>query len=192
MSRHLLLRALFATLVAALVWTTVTPAEAKRPRRHSDPILEDWTNCVNGAKLTIGANDDVRLAVKSRGRTLVRTTVRLRPHHHTIWVLHNLPPVGVAVVDNPDTDPNAGGDGNEVEPTEHDGSSMRDKAATVKVFWRRPVGQTLNLGLASLTEDSLTYGTYRVDKCVLFPSTWSEGFDSLSSFWDPFAFTFGR
>jgi hypothetical protein len=181
MSRHSLVRALVFVLAGALVWTTVIPAEAKRPRRHSDPILEDWTNCKNGATLTIGANDDVRLVVTSRGRTLARALVRLRDHKHTIWVLNEVPDPGVVVIDNPDTDPGASDQirGNEVQPEPAD---SRDKAATVKVWWRRPAGQTLSLGLASVTEPSgPVFATYRVENCVLLPGTWSESFDALRS-----------
>jgi hypothetical protein len=182
MSRHLLVRAVVFVLAAAMVWTAVMPAEAKRPRRHSDPILEDWTNCRNGAKFTIGAGDDVRLVVTSRGRTLARGLVRLREHPHTIWVVNNLPEPGVVVIDNPDTDPGASdepGNGNAVQPEPAD---SRTKAATVKVWWRRPAGQTLNLGLASVNEPSgPVFGTYRVDNCVLLRDTWSESLDALRS-----------
>jgi hypothetical protein len=189
MSRHFLVRAVVFVLAAAMVWTAVMPAEAKRPRRHSDPILEDWTNCRNGAKFTIGAGDDVRLVVTSRGRTLARGLVRLREHPHTIWVVNNVPEPGVVVIDNPDTDPRASDD--EVEPDDFE--QRRDRAATVSVWWRRPAGQTLNLGLASVSEPSgPVFATYEVNNCVLLRDTWNESFDALRSWlWKFTPFSYG-
>jgi len=181
MSRYSLVRALFFVLAAAVVWTSISPAAAQRPRRHADPILERWIICLNGAKLTIGATDDVKLVVTSRGRILARALVRLREHQHTIWVLNNAPDPGVVVIDNPDTDPGASDQvrGNEVQPEPAD---SRAKAATVKVWWRRPAGQTLNLGLGSVSDPAgLTFATYRVDKCVMLPDTWAESLDALRS-----------
>jgi hypothetical protein len=193
MSRYSLVRALLPVVAAAVVWTTVSPAEARRPLR-SDVFLEDWTYCQNGARLTIGANQEgVRLVVTSMtGFPLVRLPLTLREHRHWVWALNDFPTdPRVIVSDAPDTNPAQAQPDNverELAPNEEPqpGETFTvtpqrlDYAATVRVWWRRPAGQTLNLGL-SLVDGQPVFARFRVDKCVLLPRTWSEHFAAVQS-----------
>jgi hypothetical protein len=192
MSHYSFARALLLLLVGLLVWTTVAPAEAKRPRRYSDEILEDWTVCKNGGEFTIGAGAPtdvprtepvrVRLVVTSRGQVLVNLRVRLRFHPHTIWVLNDLPTLGVPVIASPDTDPRASDDvqGNQVQPDAFE--ERRDWATTVKVLWWRLVGRTVNIGLGpSDQSQQITFATYEVEDCVLLPGKRFHSFAALNT-----------
>jgi hypothetical protein len=190
MSRYSLARALLLVLVGVFVWTTVTAAEAKRPRRYSDEILEDWTVCKNGGQFTIGAGAGVastnpvrvKLVVTSAsGRVLANRRVRLRYHPHTIWVLNDLPDAGVPVIANPDTDPRANDDGQGNHVTPDDRDQERNWAKTVRVFWSPPTRGLVNIGLGPVDQPQPTFAKYYVENCLLLRGNRSESFASLAS-----------
>ena len=208
MSRHSLVRALLSVVAAAVVWTTVTSAEARRPQR-AEVFLEDWTNCRNGARLTIGFTDEsVKLvATSTTGSTLARLPLRLRAHPHQVWALNDAPgPDGPVVSDAPDTDTDQAQPDNVEQQLDSNGDPVYDSngdpvyvvtpeplgyAATVTVWWRRPAGQTLNLGLSPVGQEP-ELSRYRVDNCVLLPRTRSEHFDALRLWlWKFTSFSYG-
>jgi hypothetical protein len=174
MSQHSLIRALLVLLVAVLALTAVSPADAKRPRRYAGEVLQDWTLCRNGAELTIGAtNERVKLVARSsrfgRERTLARVAITLREHPHTVWVLNEIPgDPDELVIDNPDTDPRATDD--EVMPD--DSNFPLGFARTVKVWWSKPAGRTVKIGLGPLDQD-VAFATYSVKNCVFLG--WDHG-----------------
>jgi hypothetical protein len=197
MPRHSVVRAPLLVLAAALLWTTVTPAEAKRPQRHEGPVLLNWTNCLNGAKFTIGAPvERVRLVVTSGASVFPLARVRrlkLREHPHEVSALDD-PEPGMIVSDNPDTDPDPAVAIPDNGTREPDGRIVLEPfplayAATVKIFWRGLAGQTLNLGLNSADDPSEPSPiTYRVDNCVQLPSS----LDALRSWlWKFRPFSYG-
>jgi hypothetical protein len=191
MSRYSLTRALLLVLVGLLVWTTVAPAEAKRPRRYSDEILLDWTVCKNGGEFAISAGAGraanepvaVRLVVTSAmsGRVLLNRRVRLRYHRHTVWVLNDLPDAGVPVIANPDIDPRASddGEGNHVTPDDRD--QERNWTRTVRAFWWPPARGLVNIGLGPVDQPTPTFALYLVEDCLLLPGKRSHSFAALTS-----------
>ena len=167
MSRHSLARALFLLFSALLVWSTVTPAQAK-PRRYAGEILREWKICRNGAELTIGASQDrVNLIARSPThpsggeRVLAKKpALRLDPRVLKVWVLWDIPTEPTEVVDDipdappaPDVDP----------PIEYHFSK------TVKVRWKRRAGRTVSIALGPVDGSPPQPATYRVSNCLLLP-----------------------
>jgi hypothetical protein len=171
MSRHSLARALFLLFTALLVWSTVTPAEAK-PRRYSGEILREWKICRNGAELTIGATQDrVNLIVTSPthpsgGKRVLATipALRLDPQVLKVWVLWDIPTKPTEVVDDiPDTPPN------ELAPDV--GTPIEYQfSKTVTVRWQRRAGRTVRIALGPADGSTPRPATYRVSNCLLLPS----------------------